>query len=472
MSLALTTRAASAVRSMFGFRTKASSLVPVRTSGLFGIVRESFTGAWQKNVEVDTHQNLLAFSAVYACINRISSDIAKLPLLLVEAAEDNTWPAAVSTSPYWAVLRKPNRYQTRIQFLTVWIISKLIYGNTYVLKERDARGIVVALYVLDARRVNTLVASDGSVYYQLNVDPLSGVADSITVPDSEIIHDLMNPLFHPLVGIAPIYACAASTTQGNRIQANSAVFFQNMSRPSGVLTAPGTIDEVTAKRLKETAEAAISGQNIGRLLVAGDGLKYEPMTIPAEQSQLIEQLSWTVEDVARAFGVPLYKINAGPMPTSNNVEALNEQYYTGCLQILMESIEVLLDEGCGLPSGYRTQFDLQGLLRMDTTARFEAWNKAVGGGWMSPDEARQRENMAPVPGGNTPYMQQQNWALAQLAKRDILAKPPAPPAPPVAPQPAAASNADDATPAPDDGTKALLMQGARAFFKEQLYATR
>jgi HK97 family phage portal protein len=493
MNLGFTRRAFNGALAVFGLagQTKAApGLVPVRSGGLFGVIRESFTGAWQKNVECDSREGLLAFSAVYACISRISSDIAKLPLMLVTADDAGIWPPAVAASPFWQVLRKPNRYQTRIQFLTVWIVSKLIYGNSYVWKERDGRGIVTALYVLDPRRVNTLVAADGQVYYQLNSDPLSGLPDQLTVPASEIIHDLMNPLFHPLCGIAPIYACAASATQGNRIQANSATFFQNMSRPSGVLTAPGTIDEATAKRLKETAEPAISGQNIGRLLVAGDGLKYEAMTIPALQAQLIEQLGWTVEDVARAFGVPLYKINAGPMPTNNNVEALNEQYYTGCLQILMESIEVLLDEGCALPTGYRTQFDLAGLLRMDTTARYEAWNKAVQGGWMSPDEARQRENMAPVPGGNTPYMQQQNWALAQLAKRNILDKP-AVAAPPAAADP----NADPNAPPPVepnagpeaadtgkgldadddlddfDGMRDLWLIGLKSVFKEQLHAT-
>jgi HK97 family phage portal protein len=489
---AATRRAMGAALGVFGRgRRKDAPMVPARPGGLFGVVRESFAGAWQRNVECDSREGLLAFSAVYACINRIASDIAKLPLTLVEGSDDGTWPLAVAGSPFWPVLRKPNRYQTRIQFLTVWLCSKLIYGNAYIWKERDLRGIVTAMYVLDPRRVLALVASDGQVYYQLQIDPLSGLQQAITVPAEEVIHDLMNPLFHPLVGVGPIYACAASATQGNRIQANSATFFQNMSRPSGVLTAPATIDDVTAKRLKDTAEAAISGQNMGRLLVAGDGLKYESMTIPASDAQLIEQLGWTVEDVARAFGVPLYKINAGPMPHENNINALNEQYYTGCLQILMESMEVLLDEGCSLPAGYRTQFDLSGLLRMDTNSRFDAWNKAVQGGWMKPDEARQRENMSPVPGGDTPYMQQQNWALAQLARRDILAAaaatapPPAKIAPeagsPAAPLPAAAAAAATAEEAAaagagqgkdleDEDTRQLALVGAKAIFKEHLYA--
>jgi phage portal protein BeeE len=40
-------------------------------------------------------------------------------------------------------LRKPNRYQNRIQFWEGWILSKLMRGNTYVLKVRDDNRNVV-----------------------------------------------------------------------------------------------------------------------------------------------------------------------------------------------------------------------------------------------------------------------------------------------------------------------------------------
>jgi phage portal protein BeeE len=50
-----------------------------------------------------------------------------------------------------------------------------VHGNTYVLKERDARGVVTALYLLHPRLVTVLVADDGSVYYELFRDNLSGL---------------------------------------------------------------------------------------------------------------------------------------------------------------------------------------------------------------------------------------------------------------------------------------------------------
>jgi HK97 family phage portal protein len=415
-----------------------SGLRQIHGGGFWGAVRESFAGAWQRGVTVDPIGSLTSFGAVFACISRIAQDIAKLELELKVETDDGIEIDAPATSPYWQVLRKPNSYQNRIQFLTSWVVSKLLFGNAYALKMRDQRGIVTALYLLDPRRVTPMVTPEGDVYYSLGGDDLSRVPAGQVIPAREIIHDRGITLWHPLVGVSPIYACATAATQGARIQGNSATFFENMSRPSGMLTAPGTIDEVTAGRLKADWEQNYGGANLGRLAILGDGLKYEAMTIPANDAQLIEQLNWTVEDVARCFGVPLYKINAGPVPTAGNVEALESQYYSGCLQIAIESIELCLTEGLAVPTGYEVELDLGGLLRMDSATQIEMLAKAVGGAIMAPNEARKRRNLAPVAGGDSVYLQQQNYSLEALAKRDSGADPfgtAKPVAPPAAPAP-------------------------------------
>ena len=390
-------------------------------SGWFGMLRETFSGAWQSGIEVDGPRDVLAFSAVFACVTIIASDIAKMRIKIVE--ETNGICSEIKTaSPFLPVLAKPNRYQTRIKFVEQWIVSKLLYGNTYALKARDGRGIVTALYVLDATRVQPLVSPDGSVYYRLAADQLSGLDEAITVPASEIIHDTMVALWHPLVGVSPIYACGKSATMGNRIQSNSTKFFDNMSRPSGILTAPGAISDETANRLKLAWDSNYSGENIGRVAVVGDGLKYEAMSVGAADAQLIEQLKWTVDDVARCFHVPLFKLGGAP-PAQITIESLNQTYYSDCLQALVEAMEACLDDGLSLPSGYYTEFALDGLLRMDTAARYKTKSDAVAAGWMSPNEARASENMLPVVGGESPMIQQQNYSLAALAKRDAREDP-------------------------------------------------
>lgn len=422
------------------------------SGGWFGIIREAFSGAFQSVVEVDAPRNILAFSAVFSCVTIIASDIAKLWIKLVEEDPDTGICTEIlrNSGAFLPILRRPNAYQTRIKFVTQWIVSKLLYGNAYALKERDHRGVVVALYLLDPQRVTPVITEDGGVYYKLAADYLAQVPEGVTVPASEIIHDPMVTLWHPLIGVSPIFACGASATMGNKIQANSTKFFLNMSRPSGALTAPGTITTETAERIKKHWEENFSGMNLGKLAVLGDGLKYEAMTIPAQEAQLIDQLKWTVEDVARCFHVPLYKLG-GPIPIGNTIEQLNQGYYSDCLQSLIENFESSLDDGLALPKNYYTEFDLRGLLRMDTAARFDSLNKAISGGWMAPNEARASENMKPIKGGDSPYLQEQNYSLMALDKRDAQADPfankapaQAPQAAPVpAPEPTKAASVDD-----------------------------
>ncbi|MNO92528.1 hypothetical protein D3C76_841060 [compost metagenome] len=82
-----------------------------------------------------------------------------------------------------------------------------------------------------------------------------------------------------------------------------------------------------------------------------------------------------------------------------------------------------LDEGPELPVPFGTEFDLDGLLRMDTPTMYKANNDAVGGGWMKPNEARKRAGLPPVEGGDSPMIQQQNYSLAAIARRDAQPDP-------------------------------------------------
>ncbi len=419
---------------IFGFEIKRRAipdgLLSIWSSGsphwrpLWGDTAEPFAGAWQRNINIDNRDSLLMFSAVFCCVTGIASDIAKNRIKLCKEDSGGIWVEVKNNSPFLPVLTTPNSFQNHIQFIEHWIESKLLSGNTYVLLERDNRGapgggVVNAMYVLDPCRVKPLIAPNGEVFYDLGEDYLNQVEEHIIVPASEIIHDRMNCLRHPLIGVSPLYACALSVLMGNKIQANSTQFFANQSLPGGMLTAPGRLSTETMQSIKASFEEKFSGANIGRLFVAGDGLKFEPLTMTAEQADLTEQLKWTVSDVARAFHYPEFKLDASKWPPySSGPEALTLMYYTDCLQEKIEKLEACLDDGLRLPSGYGTELDIDNLLRMDTASLFESNGKAVGGGWMSPDEARFRANFSKVEGGDTPYLQQQNYSLAALAKRD------------------------------------------------------
>jgi len=405
-----------------GERQKALNSVTENRSGWFRLF-ESFAGAWQTNVEV-SRDLVLSYHAVYACITLIASDIAKLRMKLVEQDATGIW-FEVESPAYSPVLRKPNSIQTRIQFWEAWIISKLIRGNTYVLKVRDNRRVVVALYVLDPTRVVPMISDDGEVFYQLSQDNVAGIQQDIMVPATEIIHERMNCLFHPLVGTSPIFAAGVAATEGLNIQNNSAQFFGNRAQPGGVLTAPGAISNETAERLKTHWDANYSGTKAGKIAVLGDGLTFQPMVMTSRDAQLTEQLKWTAEVVCSAFHVPPYKIGVGQMPSYNNIQALNVEYYSQCLQSLIEAAELCLDEGLGIGAGvrvegktYGTEFDIDGLLRMDSVSQLEALEKAKS--VLTLDERRRKLDAKPIKGGNTVYLQQQDHSIEAIAARDKL----------------------------------------------------
>jgi HK97 family phage portal protein len=402
------------------------------------VVREPYAGAWQVNVE-GRRDLVLAYSAVYACVTLIAADIGKLCLQLVERTADDIWEPTESPA-FSPVLRRPNRYQTISKFVEQWITSKLIWGNTYVLKQRDARGVVVALYVLDPCRVKPLVAPDGGIYYELRRDDLSGDlagldAESIIVPAREIIHDTMICLFHPLVGVSPMFACGLAAMQGLAIQNTSGQFFTNGSRPSGLITAPAGMTPDQLKQAKDDWETFNGPGNAGKVAVITADIKYTQLTMNAVDAQLIEQLKWTAETVCSCYHVQPYMIGVGPPPPYANVEPLLQQYHAQCLQSLMTNLETSLDAGLDLPAPYGTEFDIDDLIYMDTATKTKAAADAIGSGGMSPDEARRKYfGLGPVTGGHTPYMQQQMFSLEALAQRDAGDPFPTPaPAPPSLP---------------------------------------
>src|SRR5690606_22042910 len=150
------------------------------------VIGEATTGAWQRNEEVCVG-DLTCYPALYACLNRISQDIGKLPFVLQQVDQHGIWNP-VENPAYSPVLRKPNPYQTAQQFREAWLLSKLINGNTYILTVRDNREVVVALYILAPCRVVAMVSDAGRVFYQVNYPTAQNL-----LPDSCPAHQLTIP---------------------------------------------------------------------------------------------------------------------------------------------------------------------------------------------------------------------------------------------------------------------------------------
>lgn len=408
-------------------------------------------GYFQLDIKVRP-ETVLSHPTVFACVTLISNDIGKLRTRLMSVDERGIWAETTSTA-FSPVLRRPNSYQNQIQFKQLWIISKLLWGNSYLLKVRDGRGVVVGLYILDPALVQPMISPDGSIFYQLSQDNLSGLQlPTVFVPASEIIHDRMNCLFHPLVGVSPLFAASLPASSGLEILKDSQRFFHQGAKPSGILAAAGEISDADAKELKTYWNDNFTGPNSGKVAVVGHGMKYEPIRMSAVDAQTKEQISVISEMVAQVFHVPAFKVG-GPIPAGQKVGDLNQIYFNDALHSLIEEMEACLDDGLSLPVDYRTELELENLLRMDSATQAEVTTKLVSGSVLTINEGRRAHSLPPLPGGDTVYMQQQDFPLNEVRQNKI--EPPAPPSPPpVPPEPAPPAPREDEE-LPDEERRAL-----------------
>ncbi|EHU2215476.1 portal protein [Acinetobacter baumannii] len=376
-------------------------------------VQEPYSGAWQKNDEL-TRTELTASDAVFSCVSLISKDIGKLPIVLKTKVDGVLVHADIPEK--LRVLKKPNNYQTWQQFQEQWTSSLLLRGNTYVWKLRDAFGEVYRMVVLNPDLVTPLIDKNGNVFYQLSKDCLTQ-AESEILPASEIIHDRINTFYHPLVGLSPIMACGVVAKMGVKILNNAANFFGNGSRPGGILVAPGPIAKEKAEEIQARWNQNYSGSNYGKTAVIGDGMTYTVLGMSAADSQMLELLEMSGRVVCSVFNVPPFKIGIGTVP--DDPEKANGIYYSDCLQAFIESRENLIDEGLNLESFKVESFlDIDTLIRMDSERFHNMIREDVKGCILTPNEGRAKIGMLPVLGGDAIYMQQQNFSLEALSKRD------------------------------------------------------
>ncbi|WP_028627665.1 phage portal protein [Metapseudomonas resinovorans] len=408
---------------LFGFeitrQQKALSNVPV-SRGWWPLIREPFTGAWQRNKE-ERLDSLLQYPTLYACVSRVATDIGKLPFALKAKNSNGIWEV-VENAAYSPVLRRPNHYQTAQQFREYWALSKLSQGNTYVLKSRDSRNVVVGLYILDPCRVMPLASDSGEVFYQLYTDNLNLLPDDdgqLIVPASEIIHDRCICPFHPLIGLPPIAAAHWPALKNMRILKSSAEFFANNAQPSGILSAPGAISDGTADRLKTYWNENFTGSNAGKVAVVGDGLQFVSLASKSVDSQMVEQLRYSDEQICQPFGIPPFKVGLGTIPSGLGVDAINQLYYDDALQSHIQAMETLITEGLNA-TPYKVDMDETVLMRMDAGKKADYHRTLIDGSIETINDARYDFNLPPLQGGDTVYMQMQDMPLDQVRQNTIV----------------------------------------------------
>lgn len=374
-------------------------------------------------------------SVVYACMGLYARTIAQLPGSHLRARDDNGTDR-ITNSALSRILRKPNSYQTRSDFMFNAVWSLLEEGDAYAVAVRNDRNEIVELHLVDPWQTRPMRNPEtGDVFYSIGgnswIEPQidSAFADGKRwiVPSYDMMHVRAHCPRDPLVGESPLVAAGLAVSIHSGAQSNYASFAANESKPSGVLKTDMVMTAQQVEQLREIFRAQTTGVNRGNVPILTAGMSWQQTSMSNVDLQAMEQQKMAVEDIARIFGVPLPLIGVMTGSTFNNTEQLISLWLRQGLGFYVDLFELNFDQLFNLETkpDY-TELDIDSLLRPDTAARIDSLVKGVQGAVYSPNEARAREGLPRVADGDMPRVQQQLVPLDWEPPPPVAAAPPAP----------------------------------------------
>ena len=425
----------SRARNLVGL-TEKQAIGPISPSG----IPTSWPTNWfQLGRSIPTSQN--GGSVVEACISAYAQTVAQLPGRHYQIGEDGTKTYNM-TSNLARVLAKPNKYQTRSDFLLNVVYSLMTNGNAYWVGNKSGTEKPKEIFLLDPAVTRAQrVQGAGDVFYTTSGE-FAGMADmtvenQVVIPERYIGHLRLHTPDDPLIGVTPLRNAAASVAANESIVGHQAAFFQNMSRPSGLLSSDMDLTAAQMGELRKAWEEHSKNLNAGGVPILGGGMKWQPMSLNSQDAQMVEAWRMTVEDISRVFRVPPMLINNMDNSTFQNSETLMRFWLASGLGFLINHIELCMASFYDLDDRNEgVELDQEVLLRADTQAQMEALGTGVTKGLMAPNEGRKRLGLSPVTGGDMPLVQQQMVPVDLAASGDAAGLGTEPePAPEPAPEP-------------------------------------
>lgn len=328
-------------------------------------------------------ERALRLAPVYAATRLLADSVASLPLKAYQEAGEARQPMLLPP-----LFRKPSASGTRYDWLHRCMTSLALRGNAY--------GLIVA------------TGPDGwpSQIEWLHPDDVSIEDNFARVPvwfykgrrldDGQMFHIPAYTLPGQILGLSPIAYFASTTETGLLAQQFGRDWFANGSTPSAVLEAEGQVTRETATILKARFKEAAEGRDVVAL---GLGMKYRPISVPAEESQFLETIKASANQIAAIYGVPPEKVGGetGGSLTYNTVE----QNSIDLLQWTLRPWLARLESAFSLlrPETQEVRLNADAMIRTDLKSRYEAHGMALDQGWKNRDEVRAIEDLSPLPDG-------------------------------------------------------------------------
>ena len=345
-----------------------------------------------------TADSAIRMSTVYACVRLLGDTISSLPLGAYVRRGRNriSYSAVYGSQPEW--VNRPNPETSRLEFFEQVIASLNLHGNAFILTVRDENDEVCELYCLnpDEVRIRRLRPNEPLVYEVTIRDANEARTEILT--NREILHIPMFRLPGSHYGLGPVSAARLTIGAAMAADTYAAAYFGNAANPGGVIEVPGELTQEQAQDIGRDWNITHTGPyRAGKIGILSGGAAFKPLTLNAADAQLLEARRFNVEDIARLFRVPISLLGhpvSGAMSFAS-VEAQNLSFVQHSLRPLLERLEQSLSALLPESDGF-IKFNLDALLRGTTLERYEAYTKGLREGFLSLNDVRSIEDLAPI----------------------------------------------------------------------------
>lgn len=349
--------------------------------------------------EIVDVERSLHLDSVYAAVRLISESGGALPLKTYERMGDGSRREANDDPVYDLLHDQPNPEMTAVDLWALELTHAVSWGNSFLGKRRRG-GPVPELWPLMPERM-TVSRSGGRKVYEYRRE--DGTKEILRAEDVIHVHGVS---IDGLVGLPPIALAREAVGAAIAGQRFASRFFSNSAVPRGVIEVAGELSEGAAQRLAAAWHANHGGANMHRVAVLEEGAKFNPISMPLEDAQFVEQQKLSVQQVARIFGVAPELIGgeSGGSLTYSTVEGQALAFLTYCLRPWLVRFEQALRADAdlfprigGRPSRRYPEFVTDALLRTDSKTRAEvnAMSLDPQKGWRNREEVRAAENLGP-----------------------------------------------------------------------------
>lgn len=342
-------------------------------------------GTLVQSVGVDA---AMSYSAVYACVRILSTNIASLPLELYRTTDQGQ--VLDTKSSYHRMLTfEPNKKMNMAQFIQAVVSQMLLFGNSYG-RITYVAGKPASISLLAPERITIKDDDNASgLIYQY-----STVGGTVDYTADDIIH-FKNVSTNGLYGVTPLSVLRSSVALGTSSIGYANKLYQNNARPSGLLVnkAPGKMSPDDYSRITTAWDSQTAGDNVGRTAILPSDLEYKPMSMNLVDVEFIKSHQLSNATIAQCYGVPLFLLQADQNPVYAGLSEATRTFRDFVLRPLMDQITGALNYKIfGYKSPYSVQFNTDKLLSNDLASRYKAYESALNGQqWLTVNEVRQQE---------------------------------------------------------------------------------